>query len=247
MLNLPGKVVVHPDRKTVLSSLGTALMFAAERALNERDVFHLALSGGSTPKPFYESLANDPRYASLPWSRTQIWIVDERRVADDSPQSNVRMIRSALTDRVAIASSHVHAIPVLSADPATEYESALRCIGDGDAASPVRIDFVLLGMGDDCHTASLFPHSDALRVMDRWVSINAGPNVVPPDRVTMTYPLLNAARQLAVLCVGQGKREALRRVAAAGESNEEDVPISGIRPASGDLTWFLDTVAAGPA
>ena len=109
------------------------------------------------------------------------------------------------------------------------------------------MDFVLLGMGGDCHTASLFPNSDAIGVSDRWIVVNDGPNVTPPPRVTMTYPLLNAARRLAVLCVGSKKTKALRRVAEQMKAGPDpiNVPITGIQPTDGELTWYLDAEAAG--
>ncbi len=250
MLKLPGSTLVRPDTHDLFEALGDALTATAMEAVRERGVFHLALSGGSTPEPFYISLVIDPRYRVFPWERTHVWIVDERRVPEDNDKSNIRMIREALTDHTTIRRSQVHAMPVLSTDPAGEYEQTLRdvfgqtprCIA---ADGTPRLDFVLLGMGDDCHTASLFPHSAAIRVMDRWIVVNEGEHVTPPDRVTMTYPLLNAARRLAVLCVGSKKLAALKRVAALKAPDTHDVPVSGIRPADGVLTWYLDAAAAG--
>ncbi len=247
MLNLPGTTLIRPDHDALLEDLGDILLAAAMEAVRERGVFHLALSGGSTPEPFYIRLVTDPRYRPLPWHRTHIWIVDERRVPEDSDKSNIRMIRESLTDHTGAKRSLVHAMPVLAGDPAAEYEATLRDVFEAPGDAPPRIDFVLLGMGDDCHTASLFPHSPALEVTDRWVAVNDGPNVTPPDRVTMTYPLLNAARQLAVLCVGGKKHAALRRVAdLQGKTDIANLPISGIHPANddGDLTWYLDPPAA---
>jgi len=249
MIRLPGTTLVRPDHDALFEDLGDILMAAAMEAVRQRGAFHLALSGGSTPEPFYIRLVTDPRYRPLPWQSTHIWMVDERRVPEDSDQSNIRMIRESLTDHTGGKSSLVHPMPVLADDPAAEYEATLRDVFDASAgdASAARLDFVLLGMGDDCHTASLFPHSPAIDVTDRWIAVNDGPNVTPPDRVTMTYPLLNAARQLAVLCLGEKKHPALQRVAALDAPDPHEVPISGIRPthADGDLTWYLDTAAAG--
>jgi 6-phosphogluconolactonase/glucosamine-6-phosphate isomerase/deaminase len=126
------------------------------------------------------------------------------------------------------------------------YEAEMRSVF-GETDGPPRMDFVLLGMGGDCHTASLFPNSDAIHVSDRLIVVNDGPNVTPPPRVTMTYPLLNAARQLAVLCVGAKKTEALKRVADQMKTGPDpvNVPITGIQPTDGVLTWYLDSDAAG--
>lgn len=251
MLNLPGTVVVAPDTEQLFERLGEHLMSMALRSADERGAFHLALSGGSTPEPFYIRLVTDPKFRLIPWNLMHLWIVDERCVPEDDPRSNIRMIRETLADHVPTPAAQVHPMPVLEEHAASVYEAQLEeafglIVGEG--AIP-RLDFVLLGMGGDCHTASLFPESPALQVTDRWVAPNDGPKVVPPPRLTMTYPLLNAARQLCPLVVGQGKHEALMRVAELTDAHRVDttnIPISGITPAgNGELTWYLDDAAAG--
>src|SRR5690606_40064 len=141
--------------------------------------FHLALSGGSTPEPFYMRLVTDPRYRAIPWEQTHLWIVDERRVPERDDRSNFKMIREALADHVPLRSRQRHPMPVLEADPAARYEAELRRVVDPDARVP-RLDFVVLGMGDDAHTASLFPHSPALEETQKLVAVNAGEYVTPP-------------------------------------------------------------------
>ncbi|MEM1109734.1 MAG: 6-phosphogluconolactonase [Planctomycetota bacterium] len=251
MINLPGTVTVAPDTETLFEKLGDALLASALAAVEQRGVFHLALSGGGTPEPFYVRLVTDPKFRALPWSQTHVWIVDERCVPEDHEKSNIKMIREAMTDHAGIPSSQVHAMPVLVDDPAGEYEKTLaEAFGITDAPSYTNhpaIDFILLGMGGDCHTASLFPESPALHAT-RWIDTNDGEKVVPPPRVTMTYPLINAARHVGVLAVGAGKQEALQRVAdqaASGSPDIEQIPISGINPVSSDLVWYLDEAAAG--
>lgn len=251
-LTLPGRVVVKPTKHDVFDELAADLIADALNATRERGAFHLALSGGSTPEPFYMSLVTDPRWRVLDWSTTHVWIVDERRVPEDDEKSNVRMIREALLDHVDMPDDQVHPMPVFDEDPASAYETEMRA-AFGQIDLP-RLDFVILGMGGDCHTASLFPDSPALDITDRWVSTNDGEKVVPPPRVTMTYPLLNAGRRLAVLLSGQGKHAALKRVAdqhATGTPDSANIPISGIDPApmGGELVWYLDEDAAlgGPA
>lgn len=250
MIKLPGTTLTYADKHQLFEDLGDILLAAGMEAVRERGVCHLALSGGSTPEPFYMSLVTDPRYRVFPWQHTHIWIVDERRVPEDHEKSNVRMIREALADHMGMKRSQVHAMPVMSSDPGSEYEVTLRDVFDetprcySDAGVP-QLDFVLLGMGDDCHTASLFPNTEAIHVDDRWIVVNEGPNVTPPDRVTMTYPLLNAARDLGVLCIGEKKTAALQRVAALNAPDPVNVPISGITPTDGQLTWYLDHTAAG--
>ena len=251
MPSLPGSVHIAPDTETLFDALGESLMSAALGAVEQRGVFHLALSGGGTPEPFYVRLVTDPKFRGIPWKQTHVWIVDERRVPEDDEKANIRMLREALLDHVTTPAKQVHAMPVLADDPAGQYEQQLLRAFDLGADvtgfNPPSLDWVLLGMGGDCHTASLFPESPALEVRDRWIVTNDGESVTPPPRLTMTYPLLNAAREVVVLAVGAGKREALQRVADQHDSGSPDVtniPISGIDP-EGSLTWFLDQAAAG--
>ena len=253
MKNLPGSQTVCPDTETLFDKLGDALMSAALDAVEDRKVFHVALSGGGTPEPFYVRLLTDPKFRAIPWAQTHVWIVDERQVPEDHEKSNIKMIREALTDHAAVPDAQVHPMPVLADDPAGEYEKSLAdAFGISDPPSAEncpKLDFILLGMGGDCHTASLFPESPALH-STRWIDTNDGEKVVPPARVTMTYPLINEARQIAVLAVGEGKTAALGRVAdqyATGRPDIQQIPISGISPApgSGGLTWYLDDAAAG--
>jgi 6-phosphogluconolactonase len=249
--HLTGAAHVAPTTDVLFDALASALSAAAERAIADRDVFHLALSGGSTPEPFYMRLVTDPRYRSLPWRQTHVWLVDERRVPETDERSNLRMIRESLTDHVDIRPRNVHAVPVESADPGADYERELLDVVAVDKGIGPRMDFVLLGMGDDAHTASLFPGSDALAVKDRWVVNNEGPAVTPPPRVTMTFPLLNAARHVVVLAVGAKKALTIARVATQLKSDQPDahtLPITAVNPLAtskhSTMTWFLDEAAA---
>jgi 6-phosphogluconolactonase len=196
-------------------------------------------------------LVTDPKFRGLPWKKTHLWVVDERRVPESDARNNWRMIRESLADHVPTPDEHKHPMPTLADDPANAYEATMtRIFGFGPRQGVAQLDFVLLGMGGDCHTASLFPQSPALGVENRWIANNDGPRVVPPARITMTYPLLNAARRLAVLAVGGNKHEALGRVASLhgqGITDIAEVPISGIQPIGGTLTWYLDDAAAGVA
>ena len=257
-MNLTGHVIIEPDAESLHTRLGQDLLDAAHKAVNARGAFHLALSGGGTPEPFYERLATDLAFREMPWAQTHAWVVDERRVPADHEKANIRMLRSALLDHVSppMPPHQAHPMPVDGEDPAGRYADELaeafghRPPSAGGGSEPPRLDFVLLGMGGDCHTASLFPGSPALGEAVAWVAENDGERVVPPPRVTMTYPLLNAARRVAVLLTGAGKHAALERVQAlheAGAADTEEVPISGIDPAprGGSLSWYLDAAAAG--
>lgn len=249
---LHADVRVVEDADELYDEVGRHLLRNAVESVKQRGVWHVALSGGRTPEPFYFRLMTDPPYRLLPWKLTHIWLVDERCVPEDDEQSNFRLVCEMVADHIPTPRRNVHAVPTRGVDPARMYESDLRrTFGAADErVEPVRLDFVLLGMGADGHTASLFPGSAALTERRRWVVANAGPTVTPPPRVTMTYPLLNAARDLAVLVTGADKAPAIARVerqlATAGR-DPHCLPISGIDPSplGGGLTWFLDGAAAG--
>jgi 6-phosphogluconolactonase len=267
MTSLNGFVHVADDADALFEALGDTVVSAAARAVEARGAFQLALSGGSTPEPFYIRLVTDPKFRTLPWADTHVWQVDERRVPDDDEKRNWKMLRESLLDHAGIPKANLHPMPVMEDDPAGLYEAQLckHMTCDGKAADTdestngtlredlPRLDLVLLGMGDDAHTASLFPRSDALRVREKLVAVNDGEGVTPPARLTLTYPLLNAAREIAVLVMGENKHAALKKVAAQAAMgiDTQTLPITGIDPEScggGDMTWFLDKAAAqGPA
>jgi len=242
-LKLSGFVHTRPEKEDLFDDLAGVLMRSAIDAVEQRGVFHIALSGGSTPEPFYMLLITDPRLRAIPWQQTHIWIVDERRVAADDERYNYRMICESLVDHLPMRDRQKHPMPVLIDDPATQYENDIHELVDDQ-----RLDFVLLGMGDDAHTASIFPNSAAVDVRDRLIVVNDGENVTPPDRVTMTYSLLNKARELAVLATGQKKTATLKAVDQQLQNGGPDptkMPITGIDPEDGELTWYLDGAAAG--
>ncbi|QDU34154.1 6-phosphogluconolactonase [Poriferisphaera corsica] len=245
MLKLPGKIVHTKEKDDLYHELAIALIAHSQKAIKDRGVFHLALSGGSTPEPFYTDLIIDPRYRGIPWEQTHVWIVDERRVDEHDDKSNIKMIRESLVAHVPIPDEQIHSMHAAADHADDDYEIELRKVfGEADGeVGELRLDFVVLGMGDDCHTASLFPNSGAIDETDRLIVINEGANVTPPDRVTMTFPLLNAARYLAVLVTGKKKFDALERVATLNQLGHQDVhnvPISGIKPELGELVWYVD-------
>lgn len=250
MIQLPGHVHTAPDAEQLYEDLGNALLGAAQDAVQRRGVFHMALSGGGTPEPFYVRLVTDPKYRAFPWEQTHVWIVDERCVPEDHEKSNIKMIREAMLDHVPIPRKNVHPMPVLDKDPATVYEDEMLAAFPGISRVEFpRIDFILLGMGGDAHTASLFPASPALSVTDRWIATNDGERVVPPPRVTMTYPLINHARQVVVLLTGSGKHATLKQIEAqlaTGKPDIQELPITGVDPSpnDGELSWYLDNAAA---
>ena len=242
--SLPGSVVLRPSADDVIGAACADLLLHALDCVRTFGDFHLALSGGSTPLPMYERLMVDPQYRELPWRRTHLWIVDERRVPFDDDKNNLRHIDETIVQHSGIPAEQVHPIFATAADADVQYERTLRETLAWREKGHDRLDYALLGMGSDGHTASLFPRSPALAAPpERLVVLNTGPQVTPPDRVTMTWTLLNATRFIAVLVTGAGKRETIARVAAGGDKTE--LPILGVKPKGGVLRWYLDHAAAG--
>jgi 6-phosphogluconolactonase len=258
---LPGEVIVRDTVDDLIDAIGADLCIHAHNCVRAFGSFHLALSGGSTPVPLYRRLMYDPNYRDLPWTKTHLWIVDERRVPFHDEKSNFKLINELIGDHSGIPAEQVHPIFALAPDADLEYERVLREELGWREKGQDRLDFVLLGMGSDGHTASLFPGSPALRDeltpgMDpRLVRINEGPGVTPPPRVTMTLRLINASRLIAVMVTGESKRPVLenvvgtwQRLRAAGYPKPsaqeiETLPILGVSPIGGELRWFLDAAA----
>jgi 6-phosphogluconolactonase len=216
------RTVVHADAAAAASAVADAIV-AASHAAGER--FAIALAGGSTPQATYRLLAGPERAGAVAWHRWYVFFGDERRVPLDDPRSNYAQATAALLDHVPIPRDHVH--PLVDADV---YEGLLRSFF---GASP-DFDVLLLGMGDDGHTASLFPGSIALLEADRWVV--APPEVVAgTERLTLTLPALSAARRSLFLVTGAGKADALGRIAAG-----EPLPAAAVPNAE----WHLDAAAA---
>lgn len=254
---LPGSVVMRPTGDELIDAVAADMLVQAMACVRQFGDFHIALSGGSTPLPLYRRLMYDPAYRQLPWQRTHLWIVDERRVPFDDERSNFGQINDLIGLHADIPRHQVHPIPALEPDADVRYEKELAEVLLWRERGHDRLDYVLLGMGSDAHTASLFPRSPALMAElaeangharhptpPRMVRINAGANVTPPDRVTMTLALLNNARFVSVLVTGASKRPTIERVCAAhatgARSAIADVPIAGVSPRAGELRWYLD-------
>lgn len=239
---LPGVVVIRKEVDEVIDAASADMMIHARNCVRVFGDFHLALSGGSTPQPLYRRLMYDPLLRDFPWARTHLWIVDERRVPFDDPASNFGMIRDLLVSQSDIPPEQVHPIHATRDDADVAYEQELQATLAWREKGHDRLDFVLLGVGDDGHTASLFPRSPALEDGGRLVLRNDGPTVTPPPRITMTLRLLNASRFVGILVLGDRKRDIVARIARA-EDEPEDLPIRGVRPLGGDLRWYLDWAA----
>jgi 6-phosphogluconolactonase len=236
----------------VLSDPGALALEAARRfvaiagaAVARRGRFSAALAGGSTPEGLYRLLARKPLREQVSWSNSVLYLGDERYVPPDDPRSNARMVRENLLEGIASTPPTVRVPPGELSPPeaAAAYAEALRRDFSLRGAGRPRFDLVLLGMGDDGHTASLFPGMPALEEKRRLVVATDVPEYVRPavSRITLTLPVLNAAEHVMFLVSGAGKAPA---VAAVLEGSDETLPARRVQAGHGQLTWLLDTAAA---
>ncbi len=240
------ELVICESPEKLAAGAAERISRAAAESIAARGQFTLCLTGGSTPRKAYTVLARQQGSAAVDWSRTFLFFGDERFVPPNDQRSNYNMARESLLQNARIPADHVFAIPTQVPSPqqaAEEYANTLKTFF-GDVAWP-EFDLVLLGLGDDGHTASLFPGAAALRVADRWAT-SSPPGVLPPpvDRVTLTFPWFNAARQVMFLVSGAKKAAALVDV-YEGRVSVEQRPAVGIRPAHGRLVWLVDHAASG--
>jgi len=233
-------IQVQPNPPALAATAAQIIADAAQAAARDDRRFAIVLSGGSTPQSLYELLSNDPWYDRIDWSRWDVYFGDERAVPPDHKDSNYRMARQALLDHVPITAAHVFRIKTELPPPqaADDYDQLLRQhFAD---ASP---DVVLLGMGEDGHTASLFPHTEALHATGRGAVANFVPKL-ETWRVTMLAEFINRARLVLILVSGQNKAQVLAQV-LEGPNNPDDLPIQLIQPVDGQLIWLMDADAAG--
>ncbi len=219
----------------------------ASDAVSARNAFAVALAGGSTPKSLYALLARDPRYRDrLPWNRTHFFWGDERHVPSDQAESNFQMAHQALLSTLRIPAGNVHRIRSelrIASEAASEYQAELRQFFRLREDEIPRFDLILLGMGVDGHTASLFPGSEAVRETSRLVT---APWVEKLNsfRITLTPPALNGAGCVCFLVSGAEKASALKAV-LEGRTEIDRFPAQVIRPTNGILHWLVDRAAAG--
>jgi 6-phosphogluconolactonase len=204
--------------------------------------FAVCLSGGSTPRRLYECLAAPEIASRFPWNRTHWFWGDERFVPHDHPDSNYRMTREALLSRVSIPEANIHAVPTEGLSPeeaAIAYEATLKRFYGADSLAPGRplFDVTLLGIGDDGHTASLFPSQPALQETRRWAVAVIGAKA--EARITLTYPVLDSSREVSFLVTGEAKRDVVTRA----QAGDRTLPAAMVRPV-GRLHWFTDRAAA---
>jgi 6-phosphogluconolactonase len=240
------KYYVVPDAAALAERAAQYFVEMVGEAVAGRGRARIAISGGSTPKATFQLLAdpNQPWRSRMPWNDLELYWVDERCVGPDDADSNYRMTREALLDHVPLTPEQIHRIegelePQAAAD---KYESELRSSFRLEGAQIPRFDLVALGMGPDGHTASLFPHTAALHEMSRIVTANHVPQM-DTWRITLTWPVINAARSVFFLIAGADKAGILNEV-LTGPRDPERLPSQLIWPSSGILTLILDKAAA---
>jgi 6-phosphogluconolactonase len=240
-MKIPANMTVFAAVAELQTAVAEAFCRLANESLRHSDRFCVSLSGGSTPQRIYELIAQ----CDLPWEQIHWFWGDERNVPAEDRDSNARMVRQALLDRIGAAESNIHAVPVDTTDPksaALRYEQALR------AWFPrvrfPRWDLTLLGMGDDAHTASLFPQTAALRESERWFVENWVEKLAA-YRYTLTVPAINSSRNIWFVIAGESKRAALAQVlsAATAAADGESYPSQLIQPDR----WFVTADTIGPS
>lgn len=230
-------VEILPDKAALIDRAYELTVETLKAAIAERGRATIALSGGSTPRPLFTAMVR----ADIPWDKLYVFWGDERYVPHDHERSNTRMARETWLNHVPIPSENVFPMPTSAGDPAKDaatYADTLQSFFKTASGEFPAIDFVLQGMGDDGHTASLFPHTEALDVRDRLVTVG---NQDGEPRLTLTVPTINQGHKVAFLVCGDSKQDALAHV-FSDSADAHDYPSKFVQPSSGPH-WLLDADA----
>ena len=237
---------VYPDARAMAQASAQLFAERVEHAVSQRGIARVALSGGSTPQATFKLLADEagPFRNTVPWDKLQLFWVDERCVAPDNPESNYGVCRELLLSKVGIPEANVFRMEgELNPDEAaSRYESTLRNTMKLEGAESPAFDLIVLGMGPDGHTASLFPHTQAINELGRLTVANHVPEK-DTWRITLTWPVINQGREVAFEMDGTGKAEMLEKV-FLGPRDPVSLPSQLIRPSKGKLLLLIDKDAA---
>lgn len=243
--NFKPKVEIVSDADSLAQRSLEVFISDAEKAVKTKNNFYVAISGGNTPKHFFELLGKTPKSYSLAWDKIHLFWVDERYVSPDSKWSNYKLAADSFLGKVGIPEEHVHRIPTEYNDfkeAACRYEQTIRDVFGLEDKQLPKFDLIILGMGPDGHTGSLFPNSYASFDMDDLACV-----VYVLDeklnRITLTHPVLCAASHLAVLVSGEEKAAVLKEVLTS-EADEVRYPIHALWPVLDKVTWLVDSDAA---
>lgn len=235
------EIRVNPNLDVLSQAAADLFIELKKKSISSKGYFSVALSGGSTPKPVYEALASPERQEEMEWEKVHLFWGDERCVLPDHADSNYKMVNQSLLQHISIPDRNIHRVPT-EMDPrmaAFSYEETLR----GFFGGPLPLfDLVFLGMGEDGHTASLFPHSAGLNEEERWFIANYAPKL-ETWRLTLTKKAINAAENIVVLVAGGAKANMLSDV-LQGNYQPYEKPIQLITPTDGKMFWFVDQAAA---
>lgn len=236
------RFTVLPNAAAVAVAAADRFVAAARRAIEDRGVFRVALSGGGTPKQVYPLLLEPSRRGTVDWGRVEFFWGDERCVPPDHPESNFGVAYGMLISQLPdVAPRHVHRMPAEAPNldaAAMSYESELRLAFGARGSAPPAFDLIWLGMGPDGHTASLFPGTAAVDEVERWVVANEVPQQ-DTWRMTVTYPVLLAGREVLFVVTGADKADALHAIRAGGSG------LPAERVAGEQVEWLVDAAAAG--
>jgi 6-phosphogluconolactonase len=238
------EIVVLPDLDQIAQEAARRWVEIAQGAVAERGSFSVALSGGSTPRTLYELLAGEPWRSQAPWDSTHVFWGDERRVPSTDPQSNYRMAREALLDHVPIPGKQINRMngEDLLSSAIGDYEDKLWRYFRFNRGEWPRFDLVLLGLGPDGHTASIFPGTRAVSDLSHMVLAYQVPQL-GVERITLTLPVINHAHHIMFQVAGEEKADALA-MALEGERRPSACPAQAVEPVDGTLTWLVDKAAA---
>ena len=235
-------VRVFPDLHKASQTLAERLVETAKDVLTTKDTFSMALSGGKTPRYLYSFLARECS-SEISWERVHLFWSDERCVSQESKDSNFSMAYKALISNVPLPSQNIHRIPVEISPPekvAETYEREIREFFKPEEEESFLFDTMILGVGEDGHTASLFPGSSALNEKSRWVlAVNAPPSFSPQKRITLTLPLINRSRSIFFLASGAKKREVVGEILKNPETARRLYP-AAMSHSLGSVAWYID-------
>ena len=235
---------VYEDKAGLARAAAAHVVDCYRAAMAQHGDFTLVLSGGSTPRALFQLLADPANASEIDWANVMVFWGDERSVPPDHAESNYRMAKETLLDHVPLPENNIYRIPAEQppAQAAQAYDETLRQFF-ASRAGAAYFDLILLGMGDDGHTASLFPHTAALKRDGTPGGCQSGAATGYLAHYTLTYPAINSAAHIAFLVSGAGKAPRLKTV-LEGPVQQDELPSQGIQPINGDLVWLVDEDAA---
>ncbi len=233
-------ILSTPDE--VISQIAEDIVTLANDTITSRGRFNIALSGGNSPRKLYETLASSPLSDEFPWENTYFFFGDERYVPSDDPDNNAKMAREAMLTKMSVPADHIFAINTAHSPNEAANDYSHRILEHFKLDEPA-FDLILLGLGDDAHTASLFPHTRVLAETDALVK-EVKMLQDHSWRISFTRPLINKARKIFFMTFGEKKAEAVWQV-LEGDQYEFQYPAQFVRPVSGEVSWYVDEAAAG--